>query len=173
MNSNSTIPSPSISTIRHASLPAPNRTLPVQLQFAIMPPTLVLIRHAQAQHNATNDWSLPDPPLTELGEQQSRELQESLKASKIGNEVELIVVSAQRRTLQTATIGLDWLIKKGTKGKITTLEHDISRICDVLPNSFLQSSPMQTGKKTQTSPVTLDHPSTRSQRNSPSTTSRS
>ena len=75
-----------------------------------MPPTLILIRHAQAEHNATSDWSIRDPPLTEL--------HESLKARKIGNEVELIVVSAQRRTLQTATIGLDWLIKKGTKGKV-------------------------------------------------------
>jgi len=81
-----------------------------------MPPTLVLIRHAQAEHNATNDWSIHDPPLTQLGEQQSRELQESLKQSDIGNQVELIVVSAQRRTLQTATIGLDWLIKKGVPG---------------------------------------------------------
>jgi broad specificity phosphatase PhoE len=80
-----------------------------------MPPKLILIRHAQAQHNATSDWSIRDPPLTELGEQQSRELHESLKQSEIGNQVELIVVSAQRRTLQTATIGLDWLIKKGTK----------------------------------------------------------
>ncbi|EDU41769.1 phosphoglycerate mutase [Pyrenophora tritici-repentis] len=78
-----------------------------------MPPTLVLIRHAQAEHNATNDWSIRDPPLTQLGEQQSRELQESLKKSNIGNQIDLIVVSAQRRTLQTATIGLDWLIKKG------------------------------------------------------------
>jgi len=84
--------------------------------YLTMPPTLVLIRHAQAEHNATNDWSIHDPPLTQLGEQQSRELQESLKQSDIGNQVELIVVSAQRRTLQTATIGLDWLIKKGVPG---------------------------------------------------------
>jgi broad specificity phosphatase PhoE len=80
-----------------------------------MPPTLLLVRHAQALHNATQDWSIHDPKLTELGEQQSRELHESLKASKIGNEVELIVVSPMRRTLQTATIGFDWMIKKGTK----------------------------------------------------------
>jgi broad specificity phosphatase PhoE len=80
-----------------------------------MPPTLVLIRHAQALHNVAGDWSFHDPKLSELGEQQSRELHESLKASKIGNNVELIVVSAMRRTLQTATIGLDWLIKKGIK----------------------------------------------------------
>jgi broad specificity phosphatase PhoE len=80
-----------------------------------MPPTLVLIRHAQALHNVAGDWSFHDPKLSDLGEQQSRELHESLKTSKIGNEVELIVVSAMRRTLQTATIGLDWLIKKGIK----------------------------------------------------------
>jgi broad specificity phosphatase PhoE len=80
-----------------------------------MPPTLILIRHAQALHNVAGDWSFHDPKLSELGEQQSRELHESLKASKIGNEVELIVVSAMRRTLQTATIGLDWLIKNKVK----------------------------------------------------------
>ncbi|KAF1845899.1 phosphoglycerate mutase-like protein [Cucurbitaria berberidis CBS 394.84] len=80
-----------------------------------MPPTLLLIRHAQALHNVASDWSIHDAPLSELGEQQCLELQESLKNSKIGNEVDLIVVSAMRRTLQTATIGLDWLIKKGVK----------------------------------------------------------
>lgn len=81
-----------------------------------MPPTLILIRHAQAEHNATSDWSIRDAALTELGKQQSHELEESLKNSDIGNQVEHIVVSAQRRTLQTATIGLDWLIKKGIPG---------------------------------------------------------
>jgi len=78
-----------------------------------MPPTLILIRHAQALHNVDGDWSFPDPKLSDLGEQQSRELQDSLKASDLANKVDLIIVSAMRRTLQTATIGLDWLIKKG------------------------------------------------------------
>ena len=77
-----------------------------------MPPTLLLIRHAQALHNVASDWSLHDPPLSELGEQQCAELQESLKDTKIANEVELIVVSAMRRTLQTAKLGLDWLIEE-------------------------------------------------------------
>jgi broad specificity phosphatase PhoE len=81
-----------------------------------MPPTLLLIRHAQALHNVASDWSLHDPPLSELGSQQCKEMEESLKNSKIGNEVELIVVSSMRRTLQTASIGLEWLIKeKGLK----------------------------------------------------------
>ncbi|KAF1965736.1 phosphoglycerate mutase-like protein [Bimuria novae-zelandiae CBS 107.79] len=81
-----------------------------------MPPTLLLIRHAQALHNVAGDWSIHDPPLSELGERQCKELQESLRNSQIGNEVELIVVSSMRRTLQTANIGLEWLIKeKGVK----------------------------------------------------------
>lgn len=77
-----------------------------------MPPTLLLIRHAQALHNVADDWSIRDPPLSELGEQQCAELHESLKTSRIGNEVDLIVASAMRRALQTASLGLDWLIKE-------------------------------------------------------------
>ncbi|KAF2474829.1 phosphoglycerate mutase-like protein [Lindgomyces ingoldianus] len=75
-----------------------------------MPPTLVLIRHAQALHNVASDWSIHDAPLSDLGKQQCAELHESLKNSKIGNEIELIVVSAMRRTLETAVLGLGWLI---------------------------------------------------------------
>ncbi|PVH94977.1 phosphoglycerate mutase-like protein [Periconia macrospinosa] len=77
-----------------------------------MPPTLLLIRHAQALHNVASDWSHDDPPLTEFGHQQCKELEESLKNSEIGNKVELIVVSAMRRTLQTASEGLEWVIKE-------------------------------------------------------------
>lgn len=75
-----------------------------------MPPTLLLIRHAQALHNVASDWSLHDPPLSELGKQQCEELHQTLKNSDIGNQVELIVVSPMRRTLQTATLGLNWLV---------------------------------------------------------------
>lgn len=78
-----------------------------------MPPTLLLIRHAQALHNVSSDWSLPDPKLTPLGEEQCRELHVSLQSHPLANKVELIVVSPMRRTLQTTTIGLDFLIKKG------------------------------------------------------------
>ncbi|PSN65387.1 phosphoglycerate mutase-like protein [Corynespora cassiicola Philippines] len=77
-----------------------------------MPPTVILIRHAQALHNVASDWSIHDPPLSELGERQCAELQENLKQNKLANEVELIIVSAMRRTLQTASLGLDWLINE-------------------------------------------------------------
>jgi broad specificity phosphatase PhoE len=81
-----------------------------------MPPTLLLIRHAEALHNVASDWSLHDPPLSELGERQCAELQESLKKAKIADEVELVVVSCMRRTLQTASLGLGFLIGPGGKG---------------------------------------------------------
>ncbi|KAI8935718.1 hypothetical protein NX059_007239 [Plenodomus lindquistii] len=96
-----------------------------------MPPTLLLIRHAQAEHNVTSDWSIRDAPLTEVGKHQCVELQESLRKSEIGNQVEAIVVSAQRRTLETATIGLDWLIKKGVPVTPSALwQENSSKPCD-------------------------------------------
>jgi broad specificity phosphatase PhoE len=77
-----------------------------------MPPTLLLIRHAQALHNVASDWSIHDPPLSELGERQCAELQEALKKDPISDKIELIVVSSMRRTLQTAKLGLGWLIEE-------------------------------------------------------------
>ncbi|KAL2064959.1 hypothetical protein VTL71DRAFT_4099 [Oculimacula yallundae] len=80
-----------------------------------MAPTIILIRHAQAQHNATRDYTIPDPPLTELGfGQQCDELAKHLQTElPLAQEIELIVVSPMRRTLQTAQQGLGWLMKKG------------------------------------------------------------
>ncbi|KAF2993508.1 hypothetical protein E8E13_001026 [Curvularia kusanoi] len=78
-----------------------------------MPPTIILIRHAQAEHNVNGDWSIRDAPLTGFGKQQCLELQESLQKSELGNQIESIIVSVQRRALQTAAIALDWLIQEG------------------------------------------------------------
>lgn len=100
-----------------------------------MSPTIVLIRHAEAYHNQTHkllvslvatkkltcmpqDYSIPDPPLTELGIKQCQALHNGLQErfqdlpdpSKM-----LIIVSPMRRTLQTADIGLKWLMEKGVK----------------------------------------------------------
>lgn len=81
-----------------------------------MPPTLILIRHAEALHNKTKDHSLRDPGLSALGIQQCAALRNSLKGelSKLP-EVGLIVVSPMQRTLQTASSVLDWLIADGVK----------------------------------------------------------
>ncbi|KAK1717162.1 histidine phosphatase superfamily [Colletotrichum lupini] len=75
-----------------------------------MPPTLVLIRHAQALHN---DWNIHDPDLSSLGLSQCQELKENL-SERFADETEaIIIVSPMRRTIQTALLSLDWLIKKG------------------------------------------------------------
>ncbi|KAL2256444.1 hypothetical protein VTK26DRAFT_1645 [Humicola hyalothermophila] len=80
-----------------------------------MPPTLVLIRHAEALHNIDKaNHSLPDPPLSDHGRQQALELREHLKAHlPPGRKIQLIVVSPLRRALETCLLALDWLIEDG------------------------------------------------------------
>ncbi|KAK1961104.1 phosphoglycerate mutase-like protein [Colletotrichum sublineola] len=82
-------------------------------QVPKMPQTIVLIRHAQALHNVDQDWNIHDPDLSSLGLEQCQELRENL-LQRFGNETDaLIIVSPMRRTIQTALLSLDWLIKKG------------------------------------------------------------
>ncbi|KAI9850449.1 MAG: hypothetical protein M1838_005661 [Thelocarpon superellum] len=60
------------------------------------------------------DYSIPDAPLTELGLAQCKQLQEDLRRDlPLADEIDLIVVSPLRRTLQTAQGGLGWLIERG------------------------------------------------------------
>ncbi|KAI5860831.1 phosphoglycerate mutase-like protein [Durotheca rogersii] len=80
-----------------------------------MPPTLILVRHAQAQHNATKDFKIPDPGLTEEGREQCADLRKSLVENPLAQQAELIVVSPLRRVVQTALRSVDWLIEKGVK----------------------------------------------------------
>ncbi|KAJ3944756.1 uncharacterized protein N0V96_004770 [Colletotrichum fioriniae] len=75
-----------------------------------MPPTIVLIRHAQALHN---DWNIHDPDLSSLGLDQCQELKENLSQRFADETDAIIIVSPMRRTIQTALLSLDWLIKKG------------------------------------------------------------
>ncbi|OHE94229.1 phosphoglycerate mutase [Colletotrichum orchidophilum] len=59
------------------------------------------------------DWNLHDPDLSSLGLEQCQELKENL-SQRFGNEENaVIIVSPMRRTIQTALLSLDWLIKKG------------------------------------------------------------
>lgn len=84
-----------------------------------MPPTLVLIRHAEALHNRTGDGSIRDPKLTPLGIRQSEALRQSLIQNLPKDiDVELIVASPMRRTLETTMIALDWLVEKGIRVKV-------------------------------------------------------
>ncbi|TID27390.1 phosphoglycerate mutase-like protein [Venturia nashicola] len=59
------------------------------------------------------DYSLHDPVLSDLGIEQCKQLHEHLiKNETLYHDVQLIVVSPMRRTLQTADIALSDLIKK-------------------------------------------------------------
>lgn len=66
--------------------------------------TLYLTRHAQAEHNVAEDYSIPDAPLTKLGRSQSAELNK-VTASNIQKTADLLVSSPLARTLQTTVIG--------------------------------------------------------------------
>mmetsp|Transcript_8065 Transcript_8065/g.23734 ORF Transcript_8065/g.23734 Transcript_8065/m.23734 type:complete len:345 (+) Transcript_8065:56-1090(+) len=65
--------------------------------------TIYLVRHGQADHNVTGDLTKRDPRLTDLGRRQSRLL--DVAPVLIGRQVELVVSSPLRRTLETAAIG--------------------------------------------------------------------
>ncbi|KAI1336505.1 histidine phosphatase superfamily [Xylariaceae sp. FL0016] len=80
-----------------------------------MPPTLILIRHAQALHNATKNYDICDPDLTEEGREQCAVLREGLIKDPLAKQAELIITSPMRRTIQTALGSVDWLIEKGVK----------------------------------------------------------
>ncbi|KAI1633357.1 histidine phosphatase superfamily [Biscogniauxia mediterranea] len=80
-----------------------------------MPPTLVLVRHAQALHNATHDYSIHDPGLSEIGREQCVPLRRALMEDPIAQKAELIITSPMRRTIQTALASVDWLLEKGVR----------------------------------------------------------
>ncbi|KAK5662245.1 hypothetical protein OQA88_8150 [Cercophora sp. LCS_1] len=77
-----------------------------------MPPTIILVRHAEALHNETN--ILHDPKLTELGRSQCRDLRKDLMG-RIPKELDvgLIIVSPMIRTIETALLAFGRLVKSG------------------------------------------------------------
>ncbi|KAI0759716.1 phosphoglycerate mutase-like protein [Trametes elegans] len=65
---------------------------------------IYLTRHAEAEHNVENDYSIPDAPLTAKGRQQAAALNEATKDT-IQATADLLVTSGLRRTLSTTLIG--------------------------------------------------------------------
>ncbi|KAI0207001.1 phosphoglycerate mutase-like protein [Astrocystis sublimbata] len=96
-----------------------------------MPPTLILVRHAQAEHNATKDYFIHDPDLTQLGREQCAELREGLMQHPLAQQAELIITSPMRRTIQTTLDSVDWLIEKGVKVQADALwQENSAKPCD-------------------------------------------
>ncbi|KAF8314941.1 phosphoglycerate mutase-like protein [Clavulina sp. PMI_390] len=101
---------------------------------------LHLTRHAQAEHNVDDDYSIPDAPLTALGREQSAKLN-SLTAQNIQQTADLLVSSPLSRTLQTTILGFPALRAK--------LEADLGPTKGIIPLSRLQevnSFPCDTGR---------------------------
>eukprot|EP01117_Protostelium_nocturnum_P013705 TRINITY_DN5143_c0_g1_i2.p1 TRINITY_DN5143_c0_g1~~TRINITY_DN5143_c0_g1_i2.p1 ORF type:complete len:222 (+),score=81.59 TRINITY_DN5143_c0_g1_i2:207-872(+) len=61
-----------------------------------------LCRHAEAQHNATLDYSIKDPVLTPKGEEQAKNIDKAYPNLFETGFLDLIVISPMRRTIQTA-----------------------------------------------------------------------
>ncbi|KAL7951955.1 histidine phosphatase superfamily [Trichoderma barbatum] len=105
-----------------------------------MSPTIVLIRHAQALHNETQDHSIPDPRLTDLGIQQCAQLRHNLVQRFSSFEGRIAVIaSPMTRTLQTASLAADWLIERGIKIEADADWQELSdKPCDTgTPLSYL------------------------------------
>lgn len=67
-----------------------------------MPFRLHVVRHAEGTHNPKHDTTIPDPPLTATGVEQSKQLDHGFKFK---DTVGLIVTSPLRRTVQTTFYG--------------------------------------------------------------------
>lgn len=61
--------------------------------------TVLFVRHGEAEHNVSGDWSIRDPALTETGKFQAQELAKARLAE--GMRAEVVISSPLRRTLET------------------------------------------------------------------------
>ncbi|TVY17441.1 putative phosphatase SPAC5H10.03 [Lachnellula arida] len=68
-----------------------------------MPPTVYLVRHAEAEHNVNRDPNARDARLTQRGKAQCARLLETFPAH---DAIDLVVASPLRRTIQTAVLSL-------------------------------------------------------------------
>jgi len=68
-------------------------------------------RHAQAEHNVTNNWKILDPVLTQNGRYQSDLLNYTTKHT-FQKTAELLVTSGLKRSMQTMIVGYPWLRKR-------------------------------------------------------------
>ncbi|KAI0751662.1 phosphoglycerate mutase-like protein [Daedaleopsis nitida] len=92
---------------------------------------IYLTRHAEAEHNVTEDWTIRDAPLTFRGRQQAAALNQSTKGT-IQASAELLVTSGLRRTLSTTVIGYSGLRKRlETNGKPVVVLPQLQEVNDL------------------------------------------
>lgn len=98
-----------------------------------MAPVVILIRHAQAEHNVDCDWSIFDPKLTDKGIDQCKTLASQIEADfPYALDNCRIVVSPLSRTLQTVKHSLGWLLDRGVSVVARAeWQEDTANPCDV------------------------------------------
>jgi len=79
------------------------------------PRVITLVRHGQAEHNATRNFLVHDPYLTPLGEAQCHELSKEFPSKP---PVDLLVSSPLKRTIQTTLFGFKKQVESGVKVEI-------------------------------------------------------
>ncbi|KAI0329913.1 phosphoglycerate mutase-like protein [Cubamyces sp. BRFM 1775] len=72
---------------------------------------IFLTRHAEAEHNVTEDWTIRDAPLTARGREQAAALNEATKDT-VQATADLLVTSGLKRTLQTTILAFPALRKR-------------------------------------------------------------
>ncbi|KAI0352796.1 phosphoglycerate mutase-like protein [Trametes cingulata] len=72
---------------------------------------IYLTRHAEAEHNVAEDYTIRDAPLTARGRQQAAALNEATKDT-VQATADLLVTSPLRRTLSTTLVGFPHLRKR-------------------------------------------------------------
>ncbi|KAL4785271.1 histidine phosphatase superfamily [Aspergillus varians] len=93
-----------------------------------MPPIIHCVRHAQGLHNlCTENHVIPDPLLTDLGNEQCEKLRDSFPRH---DQIDLIVASPLRRTMYTALQSFEPVFKANPDLKLILLP-DIQETSDV------------------------------------------
>jgi broad specificity phosphatase PhoE len=74
-----------------------------------MASTIYLVRHAESEHNISQDFSQHDPPLTTLGYTQAAQLVSTLPHPE---RIAVVTTSPLRRAIQTSLTGLGHVLDK-------------------------------------------------------------
>ncbi|KAG8696678.1 hypothetical protein FRC09_008322, partial [Ceratobasidium sp. 395] len=90
-----------------------------------------LIRHGQAECNITNDFTIPDAVLTNLGRSQCAEFSLTPLAAMVQDSAELILTSPQRRALSTALLALPKALERLLPDSRVLLIPQLQEINDV------------------------------------------
>ena len=123
-----------------------------------MPPKLILVRHAEGEHNATKDYHLHDPLLTATGHEQCAKLNEHLmKNEPLAKEIEVVICSPMRRTIQTMIGGLKGVLER--EGVRVEMDAGWQGMFQFTLDTVKQHGANTVQQKTQMPPATQAHPS--------------